>query len=532
MVTSDSEDRPRGDRGRDDRHVAGGSSSDRSGDGDRAAVEREISLLRVTELVVLSALREQDAASMADLARRRAEFLADASVRFGASLDEELTYVAIAGLELPGLDAWCIVDVVESGGGLRRIAVLHPDEGKRVVAQALCDRWPPAMTDPIGVPIVSSGRAPVVLTDDPETVLTAAARSPDALRVIRWLGTGPILIVPITAHDVVLGAITYVGVEDEPAFTPDDVAFAAALASRCAQALESARLYTAARAAWADAAAALERAEAARIEAEVARGAAETARMAAEAANATKTLFLRTMSHELRTPLHAIGGYAQMLALGVRGPVTSEQATDLASIQRCESYLLSLLNSVLDYAQLEAGRASFAITEFPVSEMISGAHWFVAPQLRAKDLRYVLEARATTLTVRADEEKTRQILLNVLGNAIKFTPSGGSITVTCERVLHWEHAQPDGGPALCAVRVTDTGIGIAADKVEHIFDPFVQVDDRFAGAEGGVGLGLSISRELARLMGGDLTVSSELGRGSTFTLTLPVAPHESTPSPA
>jgi len=289
-------------------------------DSDRSAGEREISLLRVTELVVLSALREQDAALMADLARRRAEFLADASLRFGASLDEELTYVAIAGLELPGLDAWCIVDVVEGGGGLRRIAVLHPDEGKRVVAQALCERWPPATTDPIGVPVVAEGRAPLLLQDDPDTVLAAAARGADSLRVIRWLGIGPLLVVPIRAHDVVLGAITYVGVEDVPAFAPDDVAFAVALASRCALALEGARIYTAARAAWAEAAAALARAEAARVEAEAARAAAETARMAAEAANATKTLFLRTMSHELRTPLHAIGGYARCWRLASAAP--------------------------------------------------------------------------------------------------------------------------------------------------------------------------------------------------------------------
>ena len=515
------EERRRSDRRGEDADGAGDAGNRAAGEG--AAGEREISLLRVTELVVLSALREQDDASMADQARRRAEFLAEASLRFGASLDEELTYVAIAGLELPGLHAWCVVDVVEAGGGLRRIAVLHPDEGKQVVAQALCERWRPATTDPIGVPVVMAGRAPLLLEQDPDTVLAAAARGDDTMRVVRWLGTGPVLVVPIMAHAVLLGAITYVGVEDTPAFTPEDVAFAAALASRCAQALESARLYTAARAAWAEATAALARAESARLEADAARAAAETAQTAAEAANATKMLFLRTMSHELRTPLHAIGGYAQMLALGVRGPVTSEQAMDLASIQRCEAHLLSLLNSVLDYAQLEAGRASFAITAFPLADVVSGAQWFVGPQLRAKDLHYTFEAPAAPLVVRADEEKTRQVLLNLLGNAIKFTATGGAVTVTCEQVPRTGNAGDLGVPSRCAVRVTDTGIGIATDQLDHIFDPFVQLDDRFAGAEGGVGLGLAISRELARLMGGDLTATSVLGHGSTFTLTLPAA---------
>lgn len=516
MTASESHDRRRGDQ------IIFSPDSFETRGAEGAASEREISLLRITELMVLSALREQDTTALADLARRRAEFLADASLRFGSSLDEDLTYHAIAGLKLPGLQAWCVVDIVEVGGGLQRIAILHPDEGKRQVTQALCERWRPAHSDPIGIPALGEEWAPVVITDDIDETLAAAARGADALRVIQWLGTGPILIVPITAHNTLLGAITYVNAHDAPVYTAEDVAFAVELAARCAQALESARLYATARVALAEASEALTQAEVARSEAVAARAAAESARISAEAANATKMLFLRTISHELRTPLHAIGGYAQMLALGVRGPVTSEQATDLESIRRCELHLLGLVNSVLSYAQLEAGRVSLVVSTFPLSDVVSGAQWLVDPQLREKELHYTFEGTVEPMVIRADEEKVRQIVLNLLGNAIKFTSAGGAIAVTLARAASTVRAEHDGIQSMARVQVRDTGIGIAADKTEHIFDPFVQVDERFPGSEGGVGLGLAISRELTRLMGGELTVTSVLGEGSTFTLDLPL----------
>ncbi|MGI8497451.1 MAG: GAF domain-containing sensor histidine kinase [Gemmatimonadaceae bacterium] len=479
------------------------------GERSAAASELAISLQLITERVVLSALREQDAADAAEVARRRAEFLAEASLRFGASLDQELTYAAIAGVALPGLDAWCIVDVVEAGGGFRRLAVVHPDEDKRDTARALVGKWTPAADDPIGVPAVMNQRLPVIVTTGAEDAVSAGARDSATLRLLRRLGAGSLLIVPVVAHDLLLGAITFVSRPGAPPYSPDDVLLGQALAARCAQALESARLYAAARAAWA--------------EADIAQADAQAARAEAETANATKADFLRTMSHELRTPLNAIGGYAQLLMMGVRGPVTPEQQTDLASIQRSQLHLLGLVDAVLDYARLEAGHMTYATADISLVAVVAGAQSLVAPQMRAKEVDYAFEAVDLPLTVRADAEKVRQIVVNLLGNATKFTPPGGRITVSCEEFARAAGAATAEGPLMFAVRVTDTGRGIPADLLESVFEPFVQVDRRLTSSDVGIGLGLAISRNLARAMRGDLTMDSTPGVGTTFTLTLPAA---------
>ena len=241
--------------------------------------------------------------------------------------------------------------------------------------------------------------------------------------------------------------------------------------------------------------------------------AAEAAQRAAEAANRSKGDFLAVMSHELRTPLNAIGGYAELLELGVRGPVTNEQRADLARIQQSQKHLLGLINQVLNYTRIETGSLRYDMTRVSVAEALAEAEALVAPQVRAKRLAYALGECEPTLAVHADREKLQQILLNLLSNAIKFTPAGGRITVTCTR------AAAD----RVALIVDDTGVGIDADKLAVIFEPFVQVDAKLTRRQEGVGLGLAISRDLARGMGGDLLVESSPDLGSTFSLVLPAA---------
>ena len=244
-----------------------------------------------------------------------------------------------------------------------------------------------------------------------------------------------------------------------------------------------------------------------------ARAAAEEARRAAEGANKAKGDFLAVMSHELRTPLNAIGGYAELMELGIHGPVTPEQTEALARIQRSQQHLLGLINDVLNFVKLETGHVRYDLATVPLRPALERVEEFVGPQLRAKGLCYELRATPDAdLGVRADAEKLRQILLNLLSNAIKFTDAGGTIRVACER---------DGGMA--RVRVSDTGVGIPADRLEHVFEPFVQVGRHLNRPSEGVGLGLAISRDLARGMGGDLVAESRIGVGSVFTLTLPVA---------
>ncbi|HET7564092.1 MAG TPA: ATP-binding protein [Gemmatimonadaceae bacterium] len=238
----------------------------------------------------------------------------------------------------------------------------------------------------------------------------------------------------------------------------------------------------------------------------------EAARLEAEAANRAKSDFLAVMSHELRTPLNAIVGFTELLSLGIRGPITAEQQSDLERIRRSQRTLLGLINDVLRFAKLESSSVAFEITDVPLDEAVASAADFVEVQLHAKALHFVHHCCSPSAAVRADAEKLQQILLNLLSNATKFTPSGGTITVSCER---------DGDCVL--LHVSDTGPGIPAERFEAIFDPFVQGDQRLVREHQGVGLGLAISRGLARGMGGEITVDSRVGEGSTFTVKLPAA---------
>jgi PAS domain S-box-containing protein len=256
----------------------------------------------------------------------------------------------------------------------------------------------------------------------------------------------------------------------------------------------------------------LENTERARKEAEISRLEAEAARSEAEKASRAKSEFLAVMSHELRTPLNAIDGYAELLELEVRGPITDAQREDLRRIRRSQKHLLSLINDVLNFARLDAGTVRYEIRDFALADAVRGVEDVTAPQLRARQLHFVRRNCDADLRVRADREKVEQILVNLMTNAIKFTEPHGRITLECAR----------DGPRV-TVCLRDTGRGIPADKLSAIFEPFVQVA-RSAGAPSeGVGLGLAISRDLSRAMGGDLVAESEVGRGSTFVLTLPAA---------
>ena len=236
------------------------------------------------------------------------------------------------------------------------------------------------------------------------------------------------------------------------------------------------------------------------------------ARRAAEDANRAKSEFLANMSHELRTPLNAIGGYVQLIQLGIHGPVTDAQREALARVTRSQRLLLRLVNDVLNLARVESGRIEYHAEPVVLDTLVGSVLQMVEPQMATAHVRREVIA-APGLVALADREKLEQILLNLLSNAVKFTPRDGSITVIAE-------PDPDGRHVL--VRVRDTGIGIAPDKLESVFEPFVQVDAADTPQHEGTGLGLAISRDLARGMGGELTAVSQPGEGSTFTVRLPM----------
>jgi PAS domain S-box-containing protein len=239
---------------------------------------------------------------------------------------------------------------------------------------------------------------------------------------------------------------------------------------------------------------------------------AEQARLlrVSEEANRAKSEFLATMSHELRTPLNAISGYTELLKLGIRGPVTEAQISDLDRINRSQAHLLGIINDILQFAKSEAGQLEINLETFPLDAALSTVEELVAPQLESRQLAYEYVQGDKSVTVRADRDRFQQIVLNLLSNAIKFTPEKGTVTVS------WRLS----GNAV-VIEVADTGIGIETSQLERIFDPFVQVHSGTTRTSEGVGLGLAISRDMARQMAGDITVRSSPGKGSTFSLVLP-----------
>lgn len=427
--------------------------------------------------------REVQATAAAAAAQRRLAFLSEASTVLASSLDYEATLASIAQLAVPDLADWCVVDIVDEHGALRRLNVAHADPTKAEWARELERRYPP-VDDPthIVVRTLRTGRS-LLATEVPDAVLSAVARDAEHLRILRALGIKSHLIVPLVARGRALGALTFVAAESGRRYIAEDLTLAEDLARRVAVAIDNAQLYREAR-------------EAIQV----------------------RDRFLTIAAHELRTPITTVRGNTELLLRRVeRASVPLDRAWLAERLRRLMTgveRLHALAARVLDLNNLQAGVFDLAREECDLTAIVAG----VVDRLQA-----ALPPRSPTqLAFRHSPEpvvgewdpvRLEQVVVNLLQNAIKYQPAGGVVRVTLEATAD---------EAL--LRIRDQGIGIAEEDLPRLFAPFARADTARKREIGGVGLGLYISSQLIRLHGGALDVTSVVGEGSEFTIRLPRAP--------
>ena len=424
-----------------------------------------------------------------DITERRAledsqRLLQEASAALSSSLDVAVTLETLATLIVKELADWCMVALGDETGNHRIAAAAHRDPSLAHWVHEYNRLRPPLLDSPRGpAQVLRSGRSELYSNFSIEEVLLPQV-SAEGRRALEQLKVQSVMVVPMIARGKVRGAISFLSSLDGRRYSTDDLRLAEELANRAAIAIDNAELFESARA----------------------------ARKRAEEANRVKMEFLAAMSHELRTPLNSMTGYAELLEMNLYGSLTEPQREVLGRMRRSQRHLQGLIEDVLGFAKLEAGRLRFDIRTTRVDETLSRMGDLIAAQCLAKDIRYEYIGCDEAVSVEADRERLEQIVLNLLGNAVKFTPAGGRITLGA--VANGEHV---------TISVADTGVGIPAEKLEAGFEPFVQLSTNRVTGQTGTGLGLAISRDLARAMHGEVVAASVVGAGSTFSLTLPRA---------
>jgi PAS domain S-box-containing protein len=408
--------------------------------------------------------------------RQQADFLAEASAALASSLDYEGTLKRVASLAVPHFADWCAVDLVnETQTETKRLAIAHIDPAKVDLARRFNEQFPEDPESPYSVAHVVRSGAPAMLECLTDDMIVAGARNADHLRAVRELHITSFMIVPLSAHGLTFGALTFVAAESGRHYTVSELRLAENVASRAAIAIDNARAYD-----------------------EVRR------------ANQLKDDFLATLSHELRTPLNAILGYARMLRSGMLTDDREVRAFEI--VERNATSLAQIVDDVLDVSRIISGKLRLNVQRVDLPKVITESVETVQPAADAKGVRIevVIDPRAAPIA--GDPDRLLQIMWNLLSNAVKFTARGGRVQVRLERI-----------DSRVEIVVSDTGIGITPDFLPHIFERFRQADSRFAREHGGLGLGLAITRHLVEMHGGTITASSAgPGTGASFRVRVPI----------
>jgi signal transduction histidine kinase len=408
----------------------------------------------------------------AEFAERRLAFLAEASGRLSASFDYRMTLSSLAHMCAPELADWCLVHLHDDDGEPHLIAVAHDDDDRLTACRDLEERFPG------GCVLADLGalreRACIHVPVLDDGVVRSFARDDAHYAGLQALGFRAQLVAPVVVDDLVRGSITLVHGESGRVFSEADMRLAAELGRRAGQTVENSRLYH-----------------------------------AAQFASEAKSDFLAVISHELRTPLNAIIGYSDLLLLGIPADMPAQTRRQVERIRSASDGLLALVEEVLSFSRIEAGKEELRISPLDASALLRECVALVEPMAAQKSLELSLQLPEEPVKLVSDERKIRQILTNLLSNAVKFTEEG-SITV---------RASSDDQEV--RLEVIDTGIGIPAQHLDRIFDPFWQVEQSATRRYGGTGLGLGVARKLSRLLEGRLEVRSEVGHGSCFSLILP-----------
>ncbi|MEX0912718.1 MAG: ATP-binding protein [Gemmatimonadota bacterium] len=443
---------------------------------------------------------EQLARSRAEAEQQRLRFLAQATRILDSSLRVDtllhrfarflVTRAGTASIEEPpgGMSAkladLCIIDLIEDDGSLRRVSVAYDDRALDPLVDRLHQEFAPEPNSPyLSLEAIRTGE-PTLYPEISDELLTRATRDPEHADILRQLQIDTALVVPLIDRGRTLGAMLLCARSRR--YGEQELALARDLGHRAALSLANARLYE-----------------------------------QAQSANRAKGDFLGVMSHELRTPLNAIIGYADLMAAEVPGPITPAQSQYLRRIVGSSSHLLEIIEEILAYTRAESGVEEMHPAELDLAQLLRDVGEMIRPLAERKGLAFELLVTDGTETTVSDARKLRQIVLNLLSNAVKFTDDGFVR-------LELESRAPDGW----VIRVADSGCGIPQEHLERIFEPFWQVEQSTRRTVQGTGLGLSVTRRLGELIGGELSVESEVGVGSTFTFRLPTFIAPAVPQPA